>query len=71
MPSTGVKTTEFWMTVLSGVILLANGTSFVDIPWDQFVIWMAANGLYIAGRTTEKVTALKTAGPPLVLDKPV
>ena len=60
MPSTGVKSTEFWMTVLSGVIMLANGTSLIEIPWDQFVIWMTANGLYIAARTTEKVVALKS-----------
>ena len=60
MPSKGLKSTEFWMTVFSGLIMLANGTSLIDIPQEQFVIWMAANGLYVGARTIEKVTAHKT-----------
>lgn len=58
-PSTGARTTEFWMTAVSGLIMLANGTSLIYIPWDQFVIWMAANGLYVGARTTEKVSAIR------------
>jgi hypothetical protein len=59
MPSKGIKSTEFWMFVATGIMLVANGTSFVNIPWDQIVVWMAANGLYAGLRTTEKVVALK------------
>lgn len=57
MPSKGVKTTEFWMFVATGLVLILNGTSYVNIPWDQYTVWMAANGLYVAGRTAEKVAA--------------
>ena len=42
MPSKGVKTTEFWMMVATGVLMVINGTTYVEIPWDQFTIWMAA-----------------------------
>ena len=59
MPTKGVKSTEFWMFVATGILLVINGTSLVNVPWDQFTIWMAANGLYVAARTTEKVVALK------------
>lgn len=57
MPSKGVKTTEFWILVATGLVMILNGTSWVSIPWDQFTIWMAANGLYIGARTTEKTVA--------------
>lgn len=62
MPSTGRKTTEFWMFLFSGVVLLANGTSIINVPWDQFVVWMTAWGVYTGARTWEKVTAHKTNG---------
>lgn len=60
MPSKGVKSTEFWVLVLTGILMVANGTSWVEVPWDQFTVWMAANGLYIGARTTEKSIAHKS-----------
>lgn len=57
MPSKGVRTTEFWVLVLTGILMVVNGTSLVNVPWDQFTVWMAANGLYIGARTTEKTIA--------------
>jgi len=61
-PSKGLRTTEFWMFAATGIVMIANGTSFVNVPWDQFTIWMGAFGLYTAARTTEKAIALKQNG---------
>ena len=62
MPSIGVKSTEFWMFVATGVIMLVNGTTLINVPWDQFTIWMAATGLYGGLRTIEKVKARPLTG---------
>jgi hypothetical protein len=59
MPSEGVKSTEFWMFAVTGIAMLVNGTSLVNVPWDQFTIWMGATGLYAGARTWEKVVAHK------------
>ena len=57
MPSKGITSTEFYMFAATGLVMILNGTSFVNIPWDQFTIWMAATGLYGGLRTIEKVKA--------------
>ena len=71
-PSKGVKSTEFWMFVATGIFMLANGTSYVSVPWDQFTIWMGATGLYAGLRTAEKVvtTRAKANGNTLNLTEP-
>ena len=55
MPSKGFQSTEFWMFVATGFVMIVNGTSAVNIPWDQFTVWMGATGVYAALRTVEKV----------------
>lgn len=61
--SVGIKTTEFWMFALTGLAMLANGTSLFEVPWDQFTVWMGATGFYTGMRTIEKTAALKRAAP--------
>ena len=62
MPSKGLKSTEFWMSVLSGVVMVANGTDYINIPWDNFMVWLGANGFYVGARTVEKVAGHKRNG---------
>lgn len=57
MPSKGVKSTEFWITIMSFIGMFANGTSIFNVPWDIYIGFLAANGLYIVGRTGEKMSA--------------
>ena len=62
MPSKGVNSTEFWLTLLSAAMLVANGTSFIEIPWDIFIGWLSVNGVYTGARTVEKVAVHKRNG---------
>ena len=62
MPSKGIKSTEFWMTAMTFLGMFLNGTTFVEVPWDIYIGFMVANGLYVGARTTEKVVALKNGG---------
>ena len=61
-PSMGKNSTEFWLTVFTGFVMLANGTELLNIPWDQFVIWMGANGIYTGARTLNKLAVVKANG---------
>lgn len=56
-PSKGRKTTEFWMFAATGVFLLLNGTTFVNVEQDLVLAWMSMTGLYGGLRTIEKTVA--------------
>ena len=58
-PSKGIKTTEFYLMVLAYLLMVVNGTSHVDIPWDQVTMLLVATGVYTGARTTEKVMVKK------------
>ena len=60
--SQGVRSTEFWMTAMTFAGMFLNGTSYVDVPWDIYIGFMVANGLYVGARTAEKVAAIKANG---------
>lgn len=60
-PSKGVKTTEFWMFAATGIFLLINGTSLVNVDQDLVMAWMSMTGLYGGLRTVEKTLARRAA----------
>jgi len=64
-PSKGINSTEFWMFVATGIVMVANGTPHISVPWDQFTIWIAATGLYAGLRTGEKVIAHRNIALPI------
>lgn len=65
----GSKSSEFYLTVLVMLIFVANGTTYVNIPWDN-MIWIAGlAGLNIGGRTLLKKQAL-TNGHATPVPKP-
>lgn len=58
----GKTTSEFWLMILYSVIFVANGTSYVHIPWDQFALYTAVVFGYNGGRALIKNTVAKING---------
>ena len=56
----GKKSTEFYAIILGALLLVANGTEYVDIPWSTINIYlpMAVPG-YVAARTFLKNADMK------------
>lgn len=50
----GVNSSEFWMGIIYIAAMLANGTQFFNIPWDQMAIAAGVVGVYTAGRSFVK-----------------
>jgi hypothetical protein len=59
MQKNSVKSSEFIMTVASMVLMIANGTEYVNIPWDTLTWFLGANALYIAGAVGRKVSVVQ------------
>ncbi len=53
-PKSGMQSTEFWLSLAFGVIFAANGTVFVNIPWDQMIVLAGVFGVYTGGRSFVK-----------------
>ena len=53
-PSPGAKSTEFWALVLLAVLVVANGTEYVNIPTDQFMWFGGGVMSYIGARAWNK-----------------
>lgn len=50
----GILTTEFLTFAIGGVLLIVNGTTVVDIPWDTLTGYLALGGVYMGGRAIQK-----------------
>ncbi len=51
----GMKSSELKVLTLTAVVMLLNGTQYIDIPWDM-VKWMfAGSGVYTLGRSFAKM----------------
>lgn len=55
----GVKTTEFWGVCLFVITIVANGTSFINIPDEHITLLLALIGAYGGGRFFLKKDMLK------------
>ena len=53
-PKSGKQSTEFWLTLAFGVVFVANGTEYVNIPWDQMIVLAGIFGVYTGGRSFVK-----------------
>ena len=49
-----MRTTEFWLMVAFGVMLLANGTEFIAVPWDTLTWFGGMVAVYTGGRSAVK-----------------
>lgn len=58
-PKPGIKSSEFKMIVAVFVLAIANGTEYVNIPWEQFT-WLIGLAMgYTGQRGLVKVRAVK------------
>jgi len=55
----GKQSTEFWLSLAFGVVFLANGTEYVNIPWDQMIVLAGVFGVYTGGRSFVKGATAK------------
>lgn len=53
----GKQSTEFWALIGIGVLILANGSQWIDIPWEQIQWYGGIAATYIAGRSWVKAKA--------------
>lgn len=55
----GKHSTEFLMTLAVFGLALANGTAFVDIPWEHFKWLVGGQASYVLGRSAFKTMAFR------------
>ena len=58
----GLLTSEFLLVVIVGAIYLANGTSFVNVPWSQLEWLSGLAGAYVLGRSLPKAAEAFSKG---------
>lgn len=51
---TGRQSSEFLLVLALGGIMLANGTEFIDVPWDQFKWYAGTVVAYVGARSYVK-----------------
>ena len=54
----GKQSTEFWLILSFVATFLANGSMYINIPWEQFPVLAGVVGVYAGGRSW-----VKTKGP--------
>ena len=57
----GKQATEFWALIGLGLLILANGTEYVTLPWEQIQWYGGIVATYIAGRSWVKAKAATPA----------
>lgn len=58
----GKNSTEMWMFLASGAMILINGTPWVDVPWDTVSLFLGISGLGIGARAAQKTVATYVSG---------
>jgi hypothetical protein len=51
----GPKTTEFWLTLAFMGVVVANGTDFINIPWQELMALGLGSGAYAVSRGIKKM----------------
>lgn len=46
----GMKSSEFWLTIATFAVVVLNGTTFINIPWDTLMVLAGSNGAYALSR---------------------
>lgn len=55
----GKQTTEFWLVLAYGLMVLANGTDFINVPGDQMTVLAGIFATYTGGRSWVKASEKK------------
>lgn len=59
-PKPGPKSSEFWAVVIYAVVLVLNGTEYVEIAADQMTVFAGLVGSYVLGRSWVKGETAKS-----------
>ena len=59
--SPGRKSSEFGLIIACGVMILANGTEYVSVPWETIQWFLALTGVYAGARQVVKREDAKVA----------
>ena len=54
--------TEFIALLAYGLFMIANGTTYIDVPWDQMTLYLAAVSGYAGVRQFGKARVPKNEG---------
>ena len=60
----GKNSTEFWLIIACGVMLLANGSEYVNVPWTTLQWFFGLTGLYTGARQIVKREDVKATVVP-------
>ena len=55
----GRKATEFWALLAYIAAFVANGSVYIEIPWDQYTVLAGLVASYVAGRSYVKAAVAK------------
>ena len=58
----GANSTEWRIFLVGGAMILANGTVYVDVPWDVLLAYLGLGGLGMGGRILQKTVATVVSG---------
>lgn len=50
----GIKSSEFRLALLCAILMIANGTEYVTIPWETLEWFIGLTGVYGVGRAVVK-----------------
>ena len=60
----GRRSSEFWLVIGCGVMMLANGTEYISVPWETLQWFFGVTGIYAGGRSVVKREGAKAAVAP-------
>jgi len=55
----GKSSSELWLIIATGAMLLANGTDFINVPWETLETFAMISGVYAGGRSWVKTNDKK------------
>jgi len=58
----GKGSTEMRIFLIGGAMILANGTMYVDVPWEIIFGYLGLGGLGMSGRILQKTAATIVSG---------
>ena len=62
--TSGMRSSELKLIVAVGLMMLANGTQYVNVPWETFQWFTALSGVYAGGRQFVKRESAKAVVAP-------
>ena len=62
--SPGIKSSELKLVLLCAVVMVLNGTEYVNVPWETLQWFIGLTGVYTGGRQIVKREGAKAIASP-------